>query len=561
MEALSRLIDKASGVGLLSGFPVGREAIDPLKISHLLFADDTLIFCEANPDSLTYLRVMLTCFEATSGLRVNLGKFELVQVGEVPHLEELADILGCKTATLPMKYLGLPLGAHFKVQSICDPVVEKLERRLARWKRLYLSKGGRFTLIKSTLSNLPTYYLSLFPIPASVAKRIEKIQRKFLWGDSEEVSNFHLMNWDHICTPHSNGGLNIRNLRRFNEALLGKWLWRFGVEREALWRQVVVAKYGTMEGGWCSNMPTGTHGVGVWKFIRAGWDKFSRMLKFEVGDGTRVRFWDDVWCTDGSLKEAYPELFRIARNKDACVANNFQRQGDSIHREVTFSHLAQDWEMESFLSFLEILYSVTITGIGEDKVYWLPSKDHIFQVKSYYDTLTCKREGWFPWKSIWKAKVPPRVAFFTWTAALGRILTAENLRRRHIILVSWCCMCKADGESIDHLLLHCVYAKELWDLVLAMFGMCWVMPGSVRELLAAWQGKMGKHPKHIIWRAAPHCVMWCLWRERNMRIFEDCEQHVDELKLLFLRTLFEWMASTRLFCFSNVLEFTDYCCF
>jgi hypothetical protein len=236
MEALSRLIDKASGVGLLSGFPVGREAFDPLKISHLLFADDTLIFYEANPDSLTYLRVMLTCFEATSGLRVNLGKSELVQVGEVPHLEELADILGCKTATLPMTYLGLLLGAHFKVQSIWDPVVEKLERHLAGWKRLYLSKGGRLTLIKSTLSNLPTYYLSLFPIPTSVAKRIEKIQRNFLWGDFEEVSNFHLVNWDHICTPYSNGGLNIRNLRRFNKALLRKWLWRFGVEREALWR-------------------------------------------------------------------------------------------------------------------------------------------------------------------------------------------------------------------------------------------------------------------------------------------------------------------------------------
>jgi hypothetical protein len=156
-----------------------------------------------------------------------------------------------------------------------------------------------------------------------VAKRIEKIPLNFLWGTSEEVINFHLVNWDHICTPYLNGGLNIRNLRRFNEALLGKWLWRFRVEREALWRQVVVAKYGSLEGGWCSNMPTGTHGVGLWKFIRSGWDKFSRMLKFEVGDGTRVRFWDDVWCTDGSLKEAYPELFCIARDKDACMADNF----------------------------------------------------------------------------------------------------------------------------------------------------------------------------------------------------------------------------------------------
>ena len=106
---------------------------------------------------------------------MNLGESELVQMGEVPHLEVLADILGCKTATLLMKYLGFPLGAHFKVQSIWDPVVEKLEQRLAGWKRLYLSKGGRLTLIKSTLSNLSTYYLSLFPILASVAKRIKKI--------------------------------------------------------------------------------------------------------------------------------------------------------------------------------------------------------------------------------------------------------------------------------------------------------------------------------------------------------------------------------------------------
>ena len=82
-----------------------------------------------------------------------------------------------------------------------------------------------------------------------MAKRIEKIQRNFLWGNSEEVINFYLVNWDHICTPYSNGGLNIRNLRRFNEGLLGKWLWRFGMEREAFWRQVVMVKYGSLKGG------------------------------------------------------------------------------------------------------------------------------------------------------------------------------------------------------------------------------------------------------------------------------------------------------------------------
>ena len=81
-----------------------------------------------------------------------------------------------------MKYLGLPLGAKFKDKTIWNPILEKMERRLAGWKLLYLSKGGRVTLIKSTLSNLPTYFLSLSPIPTIVANRIEKFQWNFLWG-------------------------------------------------------------------------------------------------------------------------------------------------------------------------------------------------------------------------------------------------------------------------------------------------------------------------------------------------------------------------------------------
>ena len=98
------------------------------------------------------------------------------------NIDLLLTALGCKQGTLPMKYLGLPLGAKFKDKTIWNPILEKMERRLAGWKRLYLSKGGRVTLIKSTLSNLPTDFLSLFPIPTAVANRIEKLQRKFLMG-------------------------------------------------------------------------------------------------------------------------------------------------------------------------------------------------------------------------------------------------------------------------------------------------------------------------------------------------------------------------------------------
>ena len=84
-------------------------------------------------------------------------------------MEGLSSIIGCGVALLPIKCLALPLGAHYKASTIWSSIVEKMEKRLAGWKSLYLSKGSRLMLIKSTFSNLPTYYLSLFPILVGVA--------------------------------------------------------------------------------------------------------------------------------------------------------------------------------------------------------------------------------------------------------------------------------------------------------------------------------------------------------------------------------------------------------
>jgi hypothetical protein len=119
--------------------------------------------------------MVLACFEAVTGLGVNMGKSELVPVGEVSNVGQLVEFLCCRVGGLPMSYLGMPLGASFKASSVWNPILENIERKLAGWKKLYLSKGGCLTLLKSTLSSLPTYFLSLFTIPKHVAERIEKL--------------------------------------------------------------------------------------------------------------------------------------------------------------------------------------------------------------------------------------------------------------------------------------------------------------------------------------------------------------------------------------------------
>ena len=167
--------------------------IPPLMVTHLLFADDTLIFCDASASQVEYLREILAYFEAVSGLHINLPKLELVPVGEVTNMGELVALLCFSQSSLPMTYLGLPLGTKFKDKAIWNSILERMERRLTSWKQLYLSKGGKITLIKSTLSSLPTYFLSLFPIPVDIAIHIERLQRNFLWGGIDESPKFRLV--------------------------------------------------------------------------------------------------------------------------------------------------------------------------------------------------------------------------------------------------------------------------------------------------------------------------------------------------------------------------------
>jgi hypothetical protein len=175
MEVLSKMFQVTEEAGLIRGFLAGVLGGTEVRISHLLFADDTIVFCDAAPAQVLHIRKVLSCFEAVTGLRVNLSKSEMVLVGVINDMSSLASILSCRVGALPMLYLGLPLGAPYKALSVWNSILEKIERRLASWQSLYLSKGGRLTLLKSTLSSLPTYYLSLFTIPASVAQRIEKL--------------------------------------------------------------------------------------------------------------------------------------------------------------------------------------------------------------------------------------------------------------------------------------------------------------------------------------------------------------------------------------------------
>ena len=158
-------------------------------------------------------------------------------------MEHLSQTLGGVIGTLPSVYLGMPLGAKFGAIDIWNPIVEKYEKTLARWRSQYLYLGGRLTLIKSVLDALPTYMLSIFHIPQSVVQGLDKIRKNFLWQGNKERKGFHLVKWKNIIISKMQGGLGINNLKNHRKALKVKWLWRYHQEDQALWYRVINHKY------------------------------------------------------------------------------------------------------------------------------------------------------------------------------------------------------------------------------------------------------------------------------------------------------------------------------
>src|SRR6266498_3548994 len=194
-------------------------------------------------------------------------------------------------------------------------VEERFQKRLGCWKSKLLSVGGHLILINSVLSSLPMFMLSFFEIPREVLKRLDYYRSKFFW-QSEEHKKYRLAKWSLVCTPKDQGGLGILNLDVHNRCLLSKWLFRL-INEDGIWQKLLRRKYLRNRTITQVNyMPGDSH---FWAGLMKVKRDFLRLGRFILGDGSQVRFWEDVWIGSRTLKERFPNVYDIVRKKGAMV--------------------------------------------------------------------------------------------------------------------------------------------------------------------------------------------------------------------------------------------------
>ncbi|CAN1183437.1 Putative ribonuclease H protein At1g65750 [Linum perenne] len=314
-----------------------------------------------------------------------------------------------------------------------------MERKIQSWKSKFLSFGGRIALLKSVLSGLPVYYLSILKAPSSVIKRIENIQNRFLWAGALEKDKIHWVGWDMAKTPKRLGGLGIQDLRIMNLALISKWSWRYATERTAWWRILISAKCGEGPSEWRPTWNLGSAGVSFWRWLVPSSSLIWHFSYLDPGGGF-CAFWFDTWVRGVRFIDSFPRIAAAATSLEARVADlcfYAHRRTWNIPLVTTLRGGAlQEWNQ--LMLQLDQLPEDTLTA-GPASPIWPLEASGQFSVRSLRGSLTdAKFTGIpsFPQEAIWLKGVPPKVQAFCWMLCHSKIASLDNLQKRGFMLAN-----------------------------------------------------------------------------------------------------------------------------
>lgn len=242
MERLCHMIERS--IARKQWKPISISCGGP-KLSHICFADDLILFAEASVSQIGIIRGVLESFCNASGQKVSLEKSKIYFSKNVSRdLENLISAeSGIKSSKDLGKYLGMSVLQKRINKDTFGEVIERLISRLAGWKGRFLSLAGRVTLTRSVLASMPVHTISTICLPKSILDKLDQISRSFIWGSDSEHKKQHLIAWERVAVPKSEGELGIRPAEEMNKALLSKLGWRLIHDQTSLWSKLVKKKY------------------------------------------------------------------------------------------------------------------------------------------------------------------------------------------------------------------------------------------------------------------------------------------------------------------------------
>ncbi|XP_050211481.1 uncharacterized protein LOC126661668 [Mercurialis annua] len=432
-QGLSSLLNSAIDNDLIRGLKFGDNCV----VSHLFFADDSLIFTRANVNDCAVIRDILQVYSKASGQTINLDKSAICfgKGADVRLQNEISQILQIPITECHEKYLGLPSSVGRSKSQSFKSIKERIWNKLQSWKGSLFSSGGKEVLLKAVIQAIPSYYMNCFKFPKSLIREIERLCCRFWWGSEDGNNKIHWARWKTLCEPKCLGGLGFKDLECFNKSLLAKQGWRIFKKPDCVLAKILKHRYfkdGSFLTAGCPNSASYT-----WKSIWWGREILMEGLRWRVGDGKSIYIYRDKWLNR-------EKTFRVISNpvlaEDAVVGDLFLCQGQWNLELLKASFVPDDVQCNySVRSGYRVAFDARVCGSGSDST----------GVRRW-------------WKFLWCLAIPSKIKIFIWRCFQNWLPVRLNLINRGMCITHICPVCNKDRESAIHCLWFCKNAKSVW---------------------------------------------------------------------------------------------------
>ncbi|XP_026416890.1 uncharacterized protein LOC113312346 [Papaver somniferum] len=454
-EALSSYIDSLLKKEILEGIKVCKDAPET---THLLFADDSLLFSKATVQNFQIIKDYLQKYCLASGQELNFDKSGILFSRRIPeHMKsQLVNILEINNRYLGEKYLSTPIMFQSSKIQTHMGILQAVDARISIWLHKLLSQASRTTFIKHIGQAIPLFQTGAFLNPKHLCKQIDSHLCKFWWGETldpkdKETASARV---GHYVFPQGRRLSGIRKVDLNKLAMLDRNAWRILENPNCMLAIVLKAKYFPRTdflNAKCTNKCSWT-----WKCLHSIKEIIKPFISWIVGDGHFIDPWYDKWI---------PTL-------GTAVPNPLVPPGPNIKVYYFIDHSTRTWNMSRLNTHFDNAYVKKIITIPlsqlctPDRRAWELSKNGKFSSKSSYMGLRGLSPSPFKnlWMRIWKIRVLYRIQVFTWKAARNALPARTFLRTKMPMHKVDCASCNDPQESIMHALVLCPFASRVWFL-------------------------------------------------------------------------------------------------